>query len=76
MMVNIKDMVFWDVTPCSKRGTNVSTATLKMEVEGSSETVYVCTKPRGITPKKTNFMCHVLDSVLAYLMMLFQLSRT
>jgi len=53
-----------------------STATLKMEAEGSSETLYVRTKPHGITPKKTNFMHHVLDSVLAYLMILFQLSRT
>jgi len=71
MMVNIKNMVFWDVTPHSKRGTYVSTATLKMAVQGSSETMYIRTKPRGITPKKTNFMRHVLDSVLAYLMMLF-----
>jgi len=70
-MVNIKNMVFWDVTPHNKRGTNVSTATLKMEVVGPYERMYVHTKPRGITPKKTNFMRHVLDSVLAYLMMLF-----
>jgi len=76
MMVNIKNMVCWDVTPRSNRGTNVSTATLNMEVEGSSETMYICTKLHGITPKKTNFMRHVLDSVLAYLMMLFYLSRT
>jgi hypothetical protein len=75
-MVNIKNMVFWDVTSCSKRGTNVSTSTLKMEVEGSSETLYVCPKLHDITPKKTNFMCHVLDSVLVYLIMLFQLSGT
>jgi hypothetical protein len=76
MMVNIRDVVFWDVTPRSKRGTNVSNAALKMVVEDSSESLYVCTKPHGITPKKTNFMRHVLDSVLAYLIMLFQLSRT
>ena len=67
MMVNVKNMVCWDVTPRSKRG--------RMEVEGSSGTMYVHTKPHGVTPKKTNFMRHVLDSVVAYLMMLFQLSR-
>jgi len=44
MMVNVKKMVFWDVTPRSKRGTNVSTAALKVEVEGSSGTIYVMYK--------------------------------
>lgn len=69
-MVNIKNMVFWDVTPLSKRRTNVSTSTLKVEVEGS-ETLYICTNYM-VSHHRRLILYVMFWIVLAYLMMLFQ----